>query len=77
MHDNPVRFDIRLLREDMVARGWLATDLARAAEVSDMTVTRFLRGQHQTARTAKKLADAFGFPVRRYMRSSRSRRAVA
>lgn len=55
----------------MVLRGWLASDLARKAEVSEMAVSNFLRGRHQTARTAKKLADAFGYSVKRYLISSR------
>lgn len=51
----------------MEARGWLQTDLARAADVSDTTVMRFFRGERQTARTAKKLADALGRSLRRYL----------
>ncbi len=51
----------------MAVRGWLSTDLAREAGVADMTVTRFFRGDHQTARTAKKLANALGYSPRRYM----------
>lgn len=62
-----VRFDVGLIREDMAAKGWLQNDLARAARVSDMTVTRFLRGDHRTNRTAKKLAGALGYSVRRYL----------
>lgn len=54
-------------------RGWLPKDLARKAEVADMTVYRFLSGDTQTARTAKKLADALGYSVKRYLISSRRR----
>lgn len=61
------RFDVAKLLDDVAARGWLQTDLARAAGVSNMTVTRFLRGEHQTPRTAQKLAQALGFSVRRYL----------
>ena len=53
---------------DMVAKGWQQTDLARRADVSAMTVTRFFRTEHQTNRTAKKLADALGYSLRRYAR---------
>lgn len=53
--------------EDLTAKGWLPTDLAKRAAVSDMTVSRFLRGHTQTARTAKKLAKALGHSVRRYI----------
>ena len=59
----------------MAERGWLPVDLARRAKVSHMTVHRFLRGERQTARTAKKLATALGHSVRRYLITSR--RAVA
>ncbi len=62
-----VTYDTAKLATDMANRGWLARDLARAAEVSEMTVSRFLRGERQTATTAKKLAEALGFSVRRYV----------
>jgi transcriptional regulator with XRE-family HTH domain len=62
-----VRFDVAKLREDIAERGWLPTDLARASGVSDMTVSRFLKGESQTARTADKLARALGRSVRRYL----------
>jgi transcriptional regulator with XRE-family HTH domain len=61
------RFNVERLVQDMTLRGWNATDLARAADVSAMTVSRFLRGEAQTAPTAKKLADALGYTVRRYL----------
>ncbi len=67
-----VRFDVQLIVEDMAAKGWNKLDLARVAQVSDMTVIRFLRGEHQTAPTAKKLATALGRSVRRYIISDRS-----
>jgi plasmid maintenance system antidote protein VapI len=60
-------YRVDLLREDMAGRGWLQTDLARAAGVADMTVTRFLRGDFQTARTAAKLAKALGYSPKRYL----------
>lgn len=68
-------FDVARLRDDMALRGWLPTDLARVAGVSDMTVSRFLRREAQTAKTAAKLAAALGYSVRRYLISSR--KAVA
>lgn len=61
------RFDVRQFERDMASRGWIATDLARAADVSDMTVSRFLRRLRQNPQTAKKLADAIGHPVTRYI----------
>jgi transcriptional regulator with XRE-family HTH domain len=62
-----VRFDLAQLAADMAARGWGATDLARRAKVSDSTVSRFFNGDHQTAKTMKKLAVALGYSVRRYV----------
>lgn len=61
------QFDVARLRDDIAERGWMPTDLARASGVSDMTVSRFLRGEYQTARTAAKLAKALGRTVRRYL----------
>lgn len=68
-HRRPQRpgFDVDKLVADMTLRGWNNTDLARAANVSAMTVSRFLRGEAQTAPTAKKLAEALGYSVRRYL----------
>lgn len=62
-----VTYDVQLLAEDMAAKGWTKLDLANKAEVADMTVIRFLRGESQTAPTAKKLAQALGRSVRRYI----------
>jgi len=66
-----MQFDAQRMAEDMALRGWSKVDLADEADVSDMTVIRFLRGERQTARTAKKLAGALGYSVRRYLISSR------
>lgn len=66
-----VRYDTQKLAEDMTERGWMATDLARLACVSDKTVSRFLNEEVQTAPTAKKLADALGYSIRRYLIRSR------
>jgi len=51
---------------DMALRGWNNTDLATAAGVSVMTVSRFLRGEAQTPKTAERLAEALGYSIRRY-----------
>lgn len=64
---SPVRFNAQLMAEDMALKGWHKVDLAEKAGVADMTVIRFLRGQSQTAKTAKKLASALGHSVRRYL----------
>lgn len=60
-------YNVALMRNDMVLKGWLATDLARKARLSDMTVGRFFSGERRTARTAKKLAEALGYSIRRYL----------
>lgn len=66
-----VAYDVALLKDDLAAKGWLPIDLARKAEVSHMAVSRFLSGERQTARMAKKLAVALGHSVRRYLISAR------
>lgn len=71
METRKVRYDVDRMVEDMALLGFLPTDLARKARVSDMTVSRFLRGEVQTARTAKKLARALGYKSRRYIVSMR------
>lgn len=68
-------FDVALLRRDMELRGWLQKDLARAANVSQPTFSRFLRNDGRSPRVAKKLADALGYSLERYM--VRRQRVVA
>ena len=55
------------MAEDLALKGWSMVDLARKAGVADMTVIRFLRGERQTAKSARKLAKALGYSVRRYL----------
>jgi transcriptional regulator with XRE-family HTH domain len=62
-----VRFNAQLLAEDMAARGLNKDELAAKAGVADMTVIRFLRGDSQTGKTAKKLARALGYRSDRYI----------
>lgn len=71
-----VEFDARRMAEDMAIKNWTKLDLAKRARVADMTVIRFLRGEHQTAKTAHKLARALGYSVRRYLIAT-TREAVA
>lgn len=66
------RFDAAAMQADMVAKGWLAADLARESGLSHMTVARFFDGHYRTARTAKKIADALGRDLRVYMKTARS-----
>lgn len=67
----PIEFNAQRMAEDMALRGWTKLDLATRARVADMTVIRFLRGERQTPQTAKKLARALGYSVRRYLIPSR------
>lgn len=60
-------FNAALMARDMVLLGWNETQLARAAEVSAMTVGRFFSGQHRTPQTARKLAAALNQPLERYL----------
>ena len=64
-------YDVARIKDDLAAKGWLPIDLARAANVSHMAVSRFLSGERQTARMAKKLAIGLGYSVRRYLISAR------
>jgi transcriptional regulator with XRE-family HTH domain len=71
-HPRPkVTYDVEKLAADMAAKGWNVHQLARVADVTDKTITRFLERQIQTAKTIKKLADALGHSVRRYIVASR------
>lgn len=72
-----VQFNLQLMAEDMASKGWTKLDFANAAGVADMTVIRFLRGEQQTAPTAKKLAKALGFSVRRYIVTSEQQERAA
>lgn len=60
-------FDAVKLAQDLAARGWLPTDLARSAQLSNMTVTRVLRGERHNPRTWDRLARALGYTTRRYL----------
>lgn len=71
------RFDGAKMADDIALKGWLPVELARRAKVADMTVYRFLDGRQQTAPTAKKLARALGYSIRRYLISARAKQEVA
>lgn len=75
-NDNRIGFNTQLMAEDMVRKGWHKLDLAKRARVADMTVIRFLRGERQTAKTAKKLARALGHDIDRYMVLPQHQQAV-
>lgn len=61
------------MAEDAALKGWTKREFAEKAGVTDMTVIRFLRGDVQTAKAAKKLAGALGYSVRRYLISAQER----
>jgi transcriptional regulator with XRE-family HTH domain len=73
----PIEFDAQRMAEDMALKGWNKLHLAQRAGVADMTVIRFLRGERQTAPTAKKLARALGYSTKRYLISTAREAAVA
>jgi transcriptional regulator with XRE-family HTH domain len=60
-------YDAQRIRRDMAAKGWINADLAAAAGVANLTVSRFLRGLTQSPRIAKKLAEALGRTPADYM----------
>ena len=62
-----VRFDVSKIALDMAAKGWENKDLAAAADVSEMTISRFLRGDTQTVKTARRIALALGRSPRYYL----------
>lgn len=64
------QYRVQLLKDDIKSHGWLPIDLARKARVSHMAVSRFLSGERQTPRMAKKLATALGHTIDRYLVSS-------
>jgi len=68
----PLTYDTERLRQDLALREWFGSDLARAAGVSDMTVTRALRGGPVSARMMGRLARALGFTIRRYLVTRRA-----
>ena len=59
------RYDVERVVADMGALGWNNVALAAHADLCPSTITNFLKGQ-QTPRTAKKIASALGYSVRRY-----------
>lgn len=72
-----VEYDVDRMARDMASKGWMQTDLARFAEVSDMTVSRWFSGERRTAKTGKKLAFALGYPLERYLLEPVKARASA
>lgn len=63
-----IAYDVVQMQRDLAVKGWRPADLARRAGVAKSTVTRFLEGRFQSPPTAKKLAGALGYSIRRYLR---------
>lgn len=61
------QWNVERIARDMALRGWSSKDLAKAADISVMRVSRFLNGRHQTSKTAKQIALALGYTTRRYL----------
>lgn len=55
-------YNVKAIREDMSAKGWNQTMLAKKARVSKMPVSRFMSGQRQTAFVAAAITKALGRP---------------
>lgn len=62
-----LKYDVERMRLDIAAKGWLPVDLARRAKVNPASVTRFLSGEFQTPRMAKKLSKPLGKPPDHYL----------
>jgi transcriptional regulator with XRE-family HTH domain len=60
------RYRVDLIHDDMALKGWMPTDLARESGLSNMTISRFLSAEVQTAPTAKRIAEALGRSIKRY-----------
>lgn len=70
-HAKPT-FDTQRLVEDMALRGWEQKDLAAASGLSVMTISRFIRSERQTVKTAARIAHGMGYAVRRYLVTRRA-----
>lgn len=62
-----LRFNGRLAAEDMAAKGLDIQDLANRSGLSQRTVYRFLNDEVQTIQSARRIASALGYSVRRYL----------
>ncbi len=68
-----VTFDGDLMTRDAAGKGWGPQQLADATPgISQRTVYRFLSNEVQTVTTAKALAKALGYSVRRYLISAKA-----
>lgn len=68
-----LRYDGQKVAFDMAAKTWEIADLAAATQLSTRTIYRFISNEVQTRKTAKAIAKALGYSVRRYMLALESR----
>jgi transcriptional regulator with XRE-family HTH domain len=62
-----LRFDGQKVAFDMAGKPWDVQELAHKARLSERTVYRFINNEVQTLATARALAKALGFSVKRYL----------
>jgi lambda repressor-like predicted transcriptional regulator len=55
------------MASDMALRGWGIRDVMKRSRKNYHTINKFLRGEVQTPKTAKAIADALGHSTRRYL----------
>lgn len=72
-----IRYDVEQMAVDMAEAGLSGATLAAKAGVTRQTVYRYLRGPSRTAKTTKKLAEALGYDVSRYIIKPKRLRGVA
>lgn len=63
------QFNVDLMLADAYARGWNQKRLGLLADVSPVSLSRFLNRHTRSLQTAIKLADALGYPLSRYVLS--------
>lgn len=68
------RYLVSRITRDLDALGMIPADLHRMdPTLSIPTLSRFMTGKVQSPRTAKKIADALGRPLSRYLRAEKRR----
>lgn len=60
-------YDLALMEKDMDLKGWRQVDLAAAAGLSPFRVSRALSGRRRNPRTLKRMAEALGHELERYL----------
>lgn len=55
-----MQVDTAQIVADMLDRGWNQSEMSRRSGVHESTLSRFIAGEHQTAKTLKRIAKALG-----------------